>query len=419
MSKPCLPAPTGLLTNSSQLPRAPHENHEGTEAEQHMRSWMTALFAAACGFTVANLYYAQPLIGLIAGSLGMQESAASFIVTLAQLGYCVGLIFLVPLGDLVENRRLVVCAQGALVLALVTAALSPTSGLFLMAMTVVGVSAVAAQMLLPIAAHMTQESNRGHVIGTVMSGLLMGVLLARPVSILIADAFGWRVVFAGSAALMMALSVLLWRCLPVRYPSASHGYARLIRSLWSLWRTTPVLRQRAIYQACLFAAFTLFWTTIPLQLASQPFHLSQASIALFSLAGALGAVAAPIAGRLADRGWGRAATGASLVMVALALLLAAWGARGELVALVAASVLLDVGVQVNLVIGQRTIYSLSPDQRSRLNGIYIAVFFAGGAVGSALASLLFSRGGGELVSGVALIFPLMALVIYATNWRDQ
>ncbi|MEO9333775.1 MFS transporter [Ectopseudomonas guguanensis] len=139
-----------------------------------MPIWMTALFAAACGFTVANLYYAQPLIGVIASSLNMHASAASFVVTLAQLGYCAGLIFLVPLGDLVENRRLVVCSQLALVSALVTAALSPTSGLFLLAMSVLGVSAVAAQMLLPIAAHMTRESSRGHVIGTIMSGLLMG-----------------------------------------------------------------------------------------------------------------------------------------------------------------------------------------------------------------------------------------------------
>ncbi|KAE8253265.1 hypothetical protein A4X03_0g5941 [Tilletia caries] len=223
----------------------------------------------------------------------------------------------------------------------------------------------------------------------------------------------------GSAALMVGLTALLSRSLPVRRPSISHGYAELIGSLWTIWRTTPVLRQRAIYQAYLFAAFTLFWTTIPLQLASQPFGLSQTSIALFSLAGALGAVAAPIAGRLADNGWSRAATGACMVMVASALMLAAWGAKGSLAALVAASVLLDVGVQASLVIGQRAIYSLSPDQRSRFNGIYIAVFFAGGALGSAMASLLFARGGGELVSGVALLFPLIALAIYANSWNDR
>lgn len=411
----CQPTSTSPLAGLPGEPAIP----PAVETTQPMPTGMVALFAAACGLTVANLYYAQPLIGVIAPSLGMPAAAASLIVTLTQLGYCVGLVFLVPLGDLMENRRLVVYTQGALVLALVTAAISPTSGLFLMAMAALGVCAVAAQMMLPVAAHMTPESNRGHVVGTIMSGLLLGILLARPISILIADAFGWRTVFAGSAVMMMSVTLLLARSLPTRRPSASHGYDDLIGSLWTLWRTTPILRQRALCQACLFAAFTLFWTTIPLQLASQPFALSQQGIALFSLAGALGAVAAPIAGRLADRGWSRTTTGISIAMVVMSLLLWGWGGNGSLAALVAASVLLDVGVQANLVIGQRAIYSLSPDQRSRLNGMYIAIFFAGGALGSALASSLFVRGGGPMVSSVALLFPLAALAAFARSGENR
>lgn len=396
-------------------------DHSGAEdTTQPMPRWIIAFFAASCGLTVANLYYAQPLTGIIASSLGMPVLTASLIVTLTQLGYCIGLVFLVPLGDLLENRRLVIFTQGALVLALATAAISPYSGLFLMATAALGICAVAAQMILPIAAHMSPESMRGHTVGTVMSGLLLGILLARPLSILVADAFGWRIVFAGSAIMMMATMIILARSLPVRKPSVPHRYTELIGSLWILWRTTPILRQRAIYQACLFAAFTLFWTTIPLQLASQPFCLSQKGIALFSLAGALGAVAAPIVGRLADSGWSRSMTGIAMAMVVLACLLAVWGSTSNsLTSLVAASVLLDIGVQANLVIGQRAIYSLDPDQRSRLNGLYIAIFFAGGAFGSTLASLLFAHGGGALVSEVALSFPLMALGLYISIWREQ
>lgn len=397
--------------------RSPTESQGPFDSGQTLKpisGWMVALLATACGLTVANLYYAQPLINIIALSLDLTTSAASLIVTLTQLGYCAGLIFLVPLGDLLENRRLVVCTLVAIVVASTAAAIAPSSMLFLTAMVVLGVSAVAAQMLVPIAAHMAPESSRGQVVGSVMSGLLLGVLLSRPVSILIADHFGWRCVFAVSAALMATLALMMWKLLPSRHPSAQQKYTKLIGSLWMLWHTNPVLRRRAIYQAGLFASFTLFWTTVPLQLAGPTINLSQSGIALFALAGALGVIAAPIAGRIADRGWGRAGTGISLAMVASGFLVAMWGTE-SVIALVIASVLLDIGVQVNLVIGQREIYALNADQRSRLNGLYVAFFFVGGSIGSAMASPLFTHGGWTWVTWVGLAIPVLTLALYVSE----
>ena len=379
-----------------------------------MPGWLVLLFAATCGFAAANLYYAQPIISIISNSLGQDASTASFIVTLGQLGYCAGLFFLVPLGDLLDNRRLILCTMGVLIVALAASALAPTSELFLLAMFILGGSSVVAQMIVPVAAHLSSDANRGQVVGTVMSGLLTGILLSRPVSILITDSIGWRSVFGISAVLIAVIMIMLARLLPARRPTAGHSYAELIGSLLILWRTTPLVRLRAFYQASLFASFILFWTIVPLHLAGPSINLQQSSIALFALVGALGVLAAPVAGRFADRGKSHIATGFSISMVAFAFLLAiVW--PDSLFALVCASVLLDIGVQANLVIGQRAIYSLGADKRSRLNALYVAFFFVGGALGSALASPLFEYGQWKLVCGVGLAFPVTALFLYARN----
>ncbi len=378
--------------------------------------WMIALLAAACGLIAANLYYAQPLIGLIAPAIGLSRNAASLIVTLTQLGYCTGLLLLVPLGDLVENRRLTLLTLAGAVLALVVAAMSTSAPWFLAASLAIGLGSVAVQMLVPIASHLAPDASRGRVVGNVMSGLLLGIMLARPVASLVANAFGWRFLFGASAVVMVLLGLVLRALLPPRRPVAAHSYAALIGSLWTLLRRTPVLRRRAAYQASLFAAFSLFWTAVPLELAAAPFHLTQRGIALFALAGAAGAIAAPIAGRVADRGWSQVATGLSLAAVASAFLLARLGGTGSMAALLAAGVLLDLGVQSNLVLGQRAIYALGAHARSRLNGIYMAIFFAGGALGSAVASPATMAGGWRLVSWIGVAIPAAALLLYATEF---
>ena len=382
-------------------------------AEKTLSAGMTTLLAAACGLTAANVYYAQPLIGLIAPAVGLGDRAASLIVTVTQVGYCIGLILLVPLGDLIENRALTFWTLLADVVALLAAALAPSALAFLSAALFIGVASVATQMLVPIAAHLAPDATRGRTIGNVMSGLLLGIMLARPVSSLIADVFGWRAVFGLSALAITALAFALRARLPERAPKVDHGYVTLIASLWTLLRDTPVLRRRAAYQAALFAAFSLYWTAVPLELAGPAFGLSQRGIALFAFAGAAGALAAPIVGRIADRGWGRGATAVSMAMVAAAFPVARIDAGGSLIALLAGAVLLDAGVQGNQVVSQRVIYALGDQARSRLNGLYIAMFFVGGAVGSSIASLAFASGGWERVSWIGMVFPLIALALFA------
>ncbi len=378
---------------------------------------MTLLLAAACGLIVANLYFAQPLIGLISADVGLGQAAASLIVTLTQGGYCAGLLLLVPLGDLVENRSLIVTALAAVIAALVLAACAPTAALFLFAALLIGISAVAVQMLVPLAAHMAPDAIRGRVVGNVMSGLLAGIMLSRPVSSFVANAFGWRAVFGGSAGIMVLLLLVLRRLLPQRRPDASHTYAELIGSLWTLLRTTPILRRRAAYHAALFASFTLYWTVVPLVLAGPHYGFTQGGIGLFALAGAAGVLSAPVAGRMADKGWSRAATGLALISVIVGFGMAHFGADGALLPLLAGGVLLDLGVQANLVLGQRAIYALGAHTRSRLNGLYMALFFAGGAIGSSMSSYAYLHGGWELVSWVGMAFPAAALLFYLTELR--
>ncbi len=380
---------------------------------------LIATMAFACGASVANVYYAQPLAGLIGAEVGLSVAHAGLVVTWTQIGYALGLFLLVPLGDLLENRRLIVATLSVAVLALGMAALAGSATVFLLASALIGLSSVGAQMLVPLAAHLAPAARRGRVVGSVMSGLLLGILLARPAASLVTAAFGWRAVFATSAALMAAVALLLWRRLPERRPAGGRHYVELLRSLWPLLRDTPVLQRRIVYQSCQFAAFSVFWTASPLLLARAPFHLGQVGIALFALAGASGALAAPIAGRLADAGWTRPATGAGLALAAGAFTLSRLGGHGSVAWLTLAAVLLDFGVQMSQVTGQRAIYALPGHARSRLNGIYIGVFFFGGAAGSALAGPALAWGGWDAVTWLGTGFPLLALLAFATEFRRR
>jgi predicted MFS family arabinose efflux permease len=381
---------------------------------------LTFLLATACGLIVANLYYGQPLAGIIGAELGLSAGATGLIVTLTQIGYGVGLLFVVPLGDLVENRRLVVSSVSMAVLSLVAAAFAPHAAPFLFAAFLVGVSSVAVQVIVPYAAHMAPHAIRGRVVGNVMSGLMVGIMLARPVSSLLSEVVSWRGVFLTSAAVMAILAVVLYRLLPVRVPEARLGYGALMASMGRLAAHTPILRRRAIYHAFLFAAFSLFWTTTPLYLSGPHFNLSQGQIALFALAGAAGAVAAPIAGRMADRGWTYVATFAALVAVALSFAvthLAPEGSHLALGILVVAAIVLDFGVTTNLVLGQRAIFTLGAEFRSRLNGIYMATFFMGGAIGSAVGGWAYSVGEWAAASWIGFTLPVAALLYFLAEKR--
>ena len=377
----------------------------------------TLLLAAACGLIAANLYYAQPLAGPIGASLGLAPAATGLIVTLTQIGYGTGLLFIVPLGDLVETRKLVRILIALAALALLGAALSTQPLPFFAAVLTIGLVSVAARVLVPYAAHMAPPAHRGRMVGNVMSGLLMGIMLARPVASFITQFASWHAVFFLSAAAMALLALLLGVALPPRQSSSTLRYGQLLASMVRLARTTPVLQRRALYQAAMFGAFSLFWTTAPLRLMAE-FHLSQSGIALFALAGVAGAIASPIAGRLADAGHGRIATLMAMTCAIAAFALSRAGAPGSvpaLAALVAAGIVLDFGVTTNLVVGQRAIFALGADVRSRLNGLYMATFFAGGALGSAFGGLAFARGGWPAAAWLGLALPVAALAYCATE----
>ena len=379
---------------------------------------LTFLLALACGLIAANIYYAQPLIGPISAALGLSLHAAGLIVTMTQIGYGAGLLLIVPLGDLTENRRLICAGIGVGALALLGAACSTHALPFLTAALFIGLGSVAVQIILPYAAHLAPEAARGRVIGNVATGLMLGIMLARPIASLLTAISSWQTVFLLSAVAMTGLAIVLSRALPRRAPVARLHYGDLLASMLRLVLTTRVLRRRALYQAFLFAAFSLFWTVTPLLLASPEFGLSQRGIALFALAGVAGAVAAPVAGRVADRGWSRAATAFAMLATAMAFLithLAHPGSSLALVLLVVAGVLLDFGVQGNFVLGSRAIFALGPEFRSRLNGLYMATFFTAGAAGSALGGWAFAHGGWPLASWIGFALPVMALLYLATE----
>jgi predicted MFS family arabinose efflux permease len=394
---------------------------------------ITLTLAFACGASVANLYYAQPLLELIARSFHVGQGTASIVVTATQLGYALGLGLLLPLGDLVENRAL---ASRTLVLtatALAVAALAPDFGLFLVVSVLVGTTSVVAQILVPFAAHLAPPAQRGkivgagsvaaqilvpmaaslasverrgQVVGTVMSGLLLGILLARTLASLAAAAWGWRSIYFISAGLMLLTAFAVVRLLPKRTPPRTSSYGALLSSLGELIRNEPVLRRRAVRQACMFGSFSAFWTAITYELVDAH-HLSQTGIAIFALVGAGGAGAAPIAGRLGDRGVGHFASGAAILLAAAAMVLAGAGA-GSVVLLAAAGVLLDVAVQTHQVLSQREIYALREDARARVNAVYMGTVFIGGAISSAIAGVLHSHYGWTGVTIFAAALPLVA-----------
>ncbi|KEZ66435.1 MFS transporter, partial [Pseudomonas amygdali pv. tabaci str. ATCC 11528] len=337
------------------------------------------LFAFCCGAIVANIYYAQPIIELIAPDIGLSSTAASLIVSLTQIGYALGLFFLVPLGDLLENRRLMLITTAVAVLSLLGAAFAEQPNLFLLVSLLVGFSSVSVQMLIPLAAHLAPEESRGRVVGGIMGGLLLGILLARPIASLVADHFGWRAVFGAAAVVMIGISVVLATTMPKRVPDHRASYGQLLFSLWTLLRTQPVLRQRAFYQACMFATFSLFWTAVPLEL-SRNHGLSQSQIAIFALIGAIGAIAAPISGRLADAGYTRIASLGALLFGALSFLPGLIHPAYSVIGLAVTGVVLDFCVQTSMVLGQRTVYALDAASRSRLNALYMTSIFIGGAI---------------------------------------
>ena len=368
------------------------------------------LMAVACGVIVANLYYAQTLIDVIGPQIGMSASVAGLITTLTQLGYGLGLFLIVPVADLFENRRIVlgsilVTVIGCLAIA---ASQGPTS--FLVASILTGVGATGAQVLVPLASHLAAPEKQGRVVGTVMSGLLFGIMLARPVANFLAGSFGWRSTFLVSAAAMALIGIALLLACPQRRPRGGMRYGEALASTFAQLRQHRVVRMRAFYQSLMFAAFNLFWTAAPLALIRQ-FHLGHAGVGAFALAGAGGALVAPVAGWLADRRLTRPTSLAGLAGLSFGFLLADWTvAAGSLIGFTIMAVLIDAAVQLSQITGQKLIFSIDPDARGRINAAYMTVMFVVGALGSVIGSATYEAGGwsasaiaGAAIGGVATL----------------
>lgn len=377
---------------------------------------LVLLFALCCGAIVANLYYAQPIIELIAPDVGLSAERASLIVSLTQIGYALGLLFLVPLADLLESRRLMLITTAAALLCLLAAAFANQPDLFLGLALLIGLSSVSVQMLIPLAANLAPEASRGRVVGNIMSGLLLGILLARPLASLVAGEFGWRAVYLMAAGLMLLITLVIATTIPRHAPSHRASYGQLLASLVHLLRRYPTLRRRALYQGLMFASFSLFWTVAPLEL-SRHLGLSQQDIALFALAGAIGAVAAPIAGRLADAGHTWRASLVALILAPLAFAPNLLNTGLGWVGLIVTAIVLDFAVQMSMVLGQRSIYALEPQSRARLNALYMTSIFVGGAIGSALASPVYERFGWSGTALLAAGLPLLALCAFLRGDR--
>ncbi|PDH63659.1 MAG: MFS transporter [Sphingomonadaceae bacterium MED-G03] len=368
------------------------------------------LMAVACGVIVANLYYAQTLIDVIGPEIGMSASVAGLITTLTQLGYGLGLFLIVPVADLFENRRIVlgsilVTVIGCLAIA---ASQGPTS--FLVASILTGVGATGAQVLVPLASHLAAPEKQGRVVGTVMSGLLFGIMLARPVANFLAGSFGWRSTFLVSAAAMALIGIALLLACPQRRPRGGMRYGEALASTFAQLRQHRVVRMRAFYQSLMFAAFNLFWTAAPLALIRQ-FHLGHAGVGAFALAGAGGALVAPVAGWLADRRLTRPTSLAGLAGLSVGFLLAGWTvAAGSLIGFTIMAVLIDAAVQLSQITGQKLIFSIDPDARGRINAAYMTVMFVVGALGSVIGSATYEADGwsasaiaGAAIGGVATL----------------
>ncbi|KVD88745.1 transporter [Burkholderia stagnalis] len=377
---------------------------------------MTLLFACACGIVIGNIYYAQPLLAAIARSFGRAPAELGYLVTLTQLGYAASLLLIVPLGDALNRHTLIVRLLVLNVAALVAVAFSTNFAMFVAANVALGFVTCSTQLLVPFAASLADARTRGRAVGTVMSGLLLGILLARVAAGALADWLGWRAVYGIAAMMVLALTAVLAVKLPKDRRDVRLDYAALMKSLVALVRAQPLIALRSAYGALVFACFSLLWTGLTFLLSQPPYGYTEGRIGLFGIVGAVGALAATSAGRLVDRGHGNAATGLFGAAVLASFALIAAGAHA-LAALIAGILLLDVGVQGMHISNQSVIYALAGDARSRVTTIYLTSYFVGGALGSFAASVAFSVDGWRGVCTAGAVLAGVLIVLWLASQR--
>ncbi|EDT1278223.1 MFS transporter [Salmonella enterica] len=374
---------------------------------------LIVLMSVATGLAVASNYYAQPLLDTIAHHFSLSASSAGFIVTAAQLGYAAGLLFLVPLGDMFERRMLIVSMTLLAAGGMLITASSQSLSMMILGTALTGLFSVVAQILVPLAATLATPDTRGKVVGTIMSGLLLGILLARTVAGLLANLGGWRTVFWVASALMALMAVALWRGLPKLKSDTHLNYPQLLGSVFSLFIHDKLLRTRALLGCLTFANFSILWTSMAFLLAAPPFSYSEGMIGLFGLAGAAGALGARPAGGFADKGKSHLTTTVGLLLLLLSWL-AIWLGHTSVLALIIGILILDLTVQGVHITNQTVIYRLHPDARNRLTAGYMTSYFIGGAAGSLISASARQHAGW---AGVCLAGVTVALLNLLVWWR--
>ena len=379
------------------------------------------LLATIAGVAVANIYYNQPLLDNFRQSFPASASWVGVVPAVTQLGYAAGMLLLAPLGDRFDRRALILLQTAGMCIALVVAAAAPALPILVAASLAIGVLATIAQQAVPFAAELAPPSQRGHAVGTVMSGLLLGILLARTAAGFVAEYFGWRAVFAVSVLALLALAVVIVLRLPKSKPTSTLSYGKLLVSMWHLVVEHRPLREASLTGAALFAGFSIFWSVLALLLAGPPFHLGPQAAGLFGIVGAAGALAAPLAGKFADRRGPRAIITLSIVLVAISFVVFGFSAK-SIAGLVIGVIVLDVGVQAAQISNQSRIYALKPDARSRVNTVYMVAYFIGGALGSAVGAAVWPVFGWVGVSVAGLVFAGLAawnhLALQARTAKD-
>lgn len=368
---------------------------------------LTFILASSAGLAVASLYYNQPMLGVLGTDIGASTQSVGLLPTFTQLGYAMGILFLAPLGDRRDRRSIILVKAAVLFAALLLAAVSSSISMLLVASLVIGLAATMAQDIVPAAATLAPERYRGKVVGTVMTGLLLGILLSRLVSGFVAENWGWRSMFTAAALSIALVGLAAWYKLPRIKATTQLSYFALLRSLGALWKQHAELRRATWSQGLLSVGFSAFWSTLAVLLHGEPFHLGAAVAGAFGLAGAAGALIAPVAGRIADRHGPALVTrlGAGVAVGSFATMGPAlfMAPSAQLWLLIATAIGFDLGIQAVLIAHQSIVYGLDAGARSRLNAILFTGMFTGMAIGSALAAVLFAQ------------FGWMAIVALATS----
>ncbi|WP_346806250.1 MFS transporter [Enterobacter chuandaensis] len=389
-----------------------------TKTTQGLSPALILLMSVATGLAVASNYYAQPLLDTIARAFNLSASSAGFIVTAAQLGYAAGLLFLVPLGDMFERRMLIVSMTLLAAGGMLITASSQSLTMMIVGTALTGLFSVVAQILVPLAATLASPEKRGKVVGTIMSGLLLGILLARTVAGLLASLGGWRTVYWVASVLMVIMALALWRGLPKVKQENHLNYPQLLASVFSLFTEDKLLRTRALLGCFTFANFSILWTSMAFLLAAPPFNYSEGVIGLFGLAGAAGALGARPAGGLADKGKSHMTTTAGLILLLLSWA-AIWYGHVSVLALIVGILVLDLTVQGVHITNQTVIYRVKPEARNRLTAGYMTSYFIGGAAGSLISASAWQHAGWSGVCGIGAIVAALNLLVWWRGYHRQ